>query len=701
MNEDFIYDAFISYRHKDLDGKVAGTALPFLETYALPKSLTEQGLTGIGRVFRDTEELAVSRILSDAITEALHSTRILVVLCTTDLPASAWCDKEVQTFIELGRSQYVYALLINGDEEKSFLPSLKRIPDIADRLLDVRVTDTDPSDGKAYEKKLLQNVKSELLRVVAGKAGCTYESLAALDSQRRRRKMAARFAGIASAFAAVIVVAAGLWASAAGYRDTAQTEQAATMDMLYSLTYTLPADLANIPGTQRLIESTLEQNVAEINSILGMAKDPDAVAQQKAENLMKLAGVYDVLGDTKKAISSVREAAGLLKAAPESGDSKAILLYAKSLTALGSRLSESGDFEEAGPALAEAVRVQRLDLTDPGAALGLAACYHNQAANLARIGSYDESISLLMSCAEFLGGLPDADSPEVQRSYMLTCQNLGTGYAMLAEYADATEWIAKQVSVAEALYENGQTRTNLMSLASACASYANTVNLAGDQGSADAYFARAIGYFEALASDKDNAAAAEALATTCANYGASLNVAGDYEGAAKYYGDAARIRETSLKSDTPARAALTARLYYNIAENYLDMDELTEARKAYDVCLAQYEPVSETLGDYHRSEYLARLSYYELIFDRDPALAQKTAEEAVAKMPESSFAHYMLAYAMLYNDDPGAAHEFELLTARGQNEIDNIKEDLAMQQRIGLTAPQGSIYYESAMSLVR
>jgi tetratricopeptide (TPR) repeat protein len=696
-----LYDAFISYRHEKFDSKAASTVLSFLESYTLPKKLSKQGLTGLKRIFRDTEELAVSRILSDTITDALNNSRYLIAICTTDLPSSAWCDKEVSSFIELGRSRQIYALLLNGDMDQSFLPSLKMIPDIKDRLLDARVTDAGPPDKKAYEKKLISNIKRELMRVVAANAGLPYESLNSLDTQRRHHNMTLRYAGILSSFAAAILIASGLWISADNYRDTAQAEQKTSMDMLYSLTYTLPANLAGLPGTQHLISDTLEQNVAEIDEILGMAKDASSVRLQKAENLMKLAGVYDTLGDTPKAISAARDAASLLKSEYENGggnnDDKLTILYAEGLTALGSRLSESGSHDEASQALAEAVRVQYSAITasnslrpnnsDIKASLNLAVCYQNQAADLSRTGKYSEAVDILLSCADYIAGLPDdVRSKAVQLAYMNTCQNLGADYAQMAKYEDSAIWILEQANIAKEIYEANASRSNMMKLADSFASLANAANLAGDLRSADEYFTEAIGYYKTLAADTDNVKAAEALATAYSNYGASLNVSGAYSEAYEYYNKALDIRESSAKSAEPITEALIARTYYNIAENYLDMDEVDAARKAYDTCLERYEPVAESLGDYHRSEYLARLSYYDLIFERNPARAQKAAEEAVSKMPLSSFAHYMLAYAMLYNEDADTLAEFELLISRGQNEIDNIKEDLSMQERIGLTS---------------
>jgi tetratricopeptide (TPR) repeat protein len=402
--------------------------------------------------------------------------------------------------------------------------------------------------------------------------------------------------------------------------------------------------------------------------------------------------VYSVLGEPENAIASDREAAAMLKPLYEKGGAdkaEKTKAYALSLTALGSKLSENGEFDEATQALSEAVRVQREDRTASDAELSLAACYQNQAANLSRIGDYNEAIEILLTCEEYLAALPKAEGKAARTAYMTTCQNLGTAYAQLGEYTEATKWINAQIIIAEEFYEEAPTRTNLISLASSCASFANVATLAGDKASAESYFARAIEYYTLLAEDSDNVSAAEELATVYANYGASLNVAGDYQGADEYYHDALDIRESLYASadgaaHSPMRAAAIARIYYNIAENHLDMDDFAGAKEAYQTCLDLYGPASESLGGYHRSEYLSRRSYYELIFDKDPKVARKTAEEAVALMPSSSFAHYMLAYALLYDEDPAAIEEFELLTSRGQNEIDNIKEDLSMQEKLGL-----------------
>ena len=75
-----------------------------MESYRLPKALRERGCEDVHRAFRDMEELPVSRILTDTIDQALRSTRCLIVVCSTDTPSSEWIDREVATFIELGRA---------------------------------------------------------------------------------------------------------------------------------------------------------------------------------------------------------------------------------------------------------------------------------------------------------------------------------------------------------------------------------------------------------------------------------------------------------------------------------------------------------------------------------------------------------------------------------------------------------------------
>ena len=157
---EFNYDVFFSYRHRPLDGEITQKCFNVIEGYRLPKAIRAMGCPEIRRAFRDTEELPVSRILTDTIDKALHSTNCLVVVCSTDTPSSEWIDREVQTFIEIGRADHIYPLLISGDPESSFPPSLKLVPDAKERMMDIRV----PGNNI---KKMMAKAETELLRVIS------------------------------------------------------------------------------------------------------------------------------------------------------------------------------------------------------------------------------------------------------------------------------------------------------------------------------------------------------------------------------------------------------------------------------------------------------------------------------------------------------------------------------------------------------
>ncbi len=84
----FSYDVFFSYRHRPLDGEITQKVFNAIESYHLPQAIRERGCAEIRRAFRDTEELPLSRILTDTIDKALHTTSFLGVDCSPDPPSS-------------------------------------------------------------------------------------------------------------------------------------------------------------------------------------------------------------------------------------------------------------------------------------------------------------------------------------------------------------------------------------------------------------------------------------------------------------------------------------------------------------------------------------------------------------------------------------------------------------------------------------
>ena len=123
MERKFKYDAFISYRHAELDKFVAENLHKELEKFRLPKTLAKKRpgqKNRIERVFRDKEELPLTSNLSDPIMAALNDSEYLIVICSPRLKESMWCKKEVETFVGLRGREHIMAVLVEGEPMESF-----------------------------------------------------------------------------------------------------------------------------------------------------------------------------------------------------------------------------------------------------------------------------------------------------------------------------------------------------------------------------------------------------------------------------------------------------------------------------------------------------------------------------------------------------------------------------------------------------
>lgn len=127
MENEKKYFAFISYKREDeewakwLENK--------LGHYKLPSNLN--GRTDLPKqirpVFRDKSELA-GGVLSEEIQKALEASRFLIVICSPRVTQSTWVNKEVQSFIDMGRADRIIPFIIGGtayaqDAEKECFPS--------------------------------------------------------------------------------------------------------------------------------------------------------------------------------------------------------------------------------------------------------------------------------------------------------------------------------------------------------------------------------------------------------------------------------------------------------------------------------------------------------------------------------------------------------------------------------------------------
>ncbi|MBR5359776.1 MAG: toll/interleukin-1 receptor domain-containing protein, partial [Lachnospiraceae bacterium] len=177
------YDAFISYRHSELDMEIAKKVHTGLETYKIPGSVRKKtGKKKMGRVFRDQEELPIGSDLDDNISTALQNSEYLIVICSPRTPESYWVCKEIESFIQMHDRNHILAVLIEGEPDESFPPQL--LTDDEGNPVEPLAADVRGADRKERNTKF----KTEILRLAAPVIGCTYDDL----KQRHRERIIKR-----------------------------------------------------------------------------------------------------------------------------------------------------------------------------------------------------------------------------------------------------------------------------------------------------------------------------------------------------------------------------------------------------------------------------------------------------------------------------------------------------------------------------
>lgn len=226
-SEKFMYDAFISYRHTELDKYVAETLHKKMESFKLPKNIAGDELKRrkIERVFRDKDELPLASNLEDPIINALENSEFLIVICSPRLPESIWCKKEIQTFIKMHGRKRVLAVLVEGEPSESF----------PEELLYDEVVTTDENGNTVTEKKPIEPLaadfrgknkkeidkamKTEMLRLLAPIFGVGFDDLRQRHREQRIKKIIA-----VSSIAAIVGIGFGTISTAMAIRIHQQSE---------------------------------------------------------------------------------------------------------------------------------------------------------------------------------------------------------------------------------------------------------------------------------------------------------------------------------------------------------------------------------------------------------------------------------------------------------------------------------------------
>ena len=189
--EEFVYDAFISYSHSDMQW--AKKLQHRLETFSIPKDMTEAtGGRKKLRVFRDQTDLTGAE-LEAALRKELDASKYLIVICSTSTKLSTWVPREIARFLEFHDRDHVLTVLVDG-EPNEVIPQIL----LEETLVETDENGTEQTYTKIYEPlscdyrgSLRQARKTEIPRLAAALLGCSYDELVMRARQYKLRRLTA------------------------------------------------------------------------------------------------------------------------------------------------------------------------------------------------------------------------------------------------------------------------------------------------------------------------------------------------------------------------------------------------------------------------------------------------------------------------------------------------------------------------------
>ena len=195
------YFAFISYQRRDEEW--AKWLQHKLEHYKLPSNLN--GRTDLPKeirpVFKDTSELTPGN-LPEQIHHALELSKYLIVICSPRSAQSEWVNKEIETFISMGRTTNVIPFIIDGrafadnSEEECFPLVLRQLPK-EQEILGANINEMG-RDAAA-------------VKVVARMFDVRFDELWQRHEREQRRRRNIIIASVAAFVLGVLGVAAWIW----------------------------------------------------------------------------------------------------------------------------------------------------------------------------------------------------------------------------------------------------------------------------------------------------------------------------------------------------------------------------------------------------------------------------------------------------------------------------------------------------------
>ncbi len=191
------YNAFISYKHAELDNKIAAQIEKDLEHYHIPRKVQKKtGYERIERIFRDKDELPITSNLSGTIEEALLNSEYLIVLCSKSTCLSTWVEREIKLFLQNHPRENVLTVLAEGEPQDVIPRILQEVE--AERTKEDGTTETIMQSVEPlscdYRIPRREIKSAEVPRLVAALIGCPYDELINRQRQFKMKRLTAIFA---------------------------------------------------------------------------------------------------------------------------------------------------------------------------------------------------------------------------------------------------------------------------------------------------------------------------------------------------------------------------------------------------------------------------------------------------------------------------------------------------------------------------
>ena len=189
-------NVYISYNHED--EKWAKWLQYKLEHYKLPTNLQKENpdLSRTIRVLDVSSELNPG-LLSHKINDFLNRSKYLIVVCSPRSAKSKWVNKEVETFISMGRAEHIIPFIIDG-EPYAKEPSSECLPEVLRQI----------PEGKGFLGINVNEIGREtaVIMVIARMFNVSFDAL----WQRYKRQLHGKIITRAMAFMIAFALL-GLW----------------------------------------------------------------------------------------------------------------------------------------------------------------------------------------------------------------------------------------------------------------------------------------------------------------------------------------------------------------------------------------------------------------------------------------------------------------------------------------------------------